>query len=129
MNKPLDPAGTAVAHRHAPAVPLVEIAYDADATRAGGPDSEIYAADARDGVDVGAQFVVGVVVAAFAHEVEVELAEKKREGVGIVLIVSSGRELVLKAIAGWSGAFLLSFGQGGFKKTFGAELRSFDDGL
>jgi hypothetical protein len=66
-------------------------------------------------------------VAAFAHEVEVELAEQEGEGVGVELFVSgAGGELVLKAIAcGW-GTILLSFGERCFKETFGTELGCFD---
>src|ERR1700730_211296 len=122
--------GPSSAHRVNPAVPLIEIAYDANAASAWRPDSEIDTTHAFNGVDVRAELVVGVVVAAFAHEVEVELAQKKRKSVGIVLFVcGAGGESVLKAIAGRGRAILLSFRKACFKKAFWTELCCFDQCL
>jgi len=65
-------------------VPTVEITYDTDALGAGGPDGKVNAADAFEGDDVGTEFFVSVVVAAFAHEVEIEFGEHGRKSVGVV---------------------------------------------
>ena len=64
-----DAGAAAGAHRMDAAVPMVEVADHADALRVGSPDGEVDAADARERDDVRTELVVGVVVAAFAHEV------------------------------------------------------------
>ena len=68
-------------------------------------------------------------MAAFAHEVEIELAEEEGKGVGVVLLVGgAGGEFVLDAVGGWQRALLHGFGEGGFKETFRAELGGVDCG-
>src|SRR5258705_8382874 len=101
---------------------MIEIANDADAAAAGRPDREIDAANAFESLNVCAELIVGVVVAAFAHQVKIELAEEERERVSIELLEGcAGGEAILNAIGGGSGAILLSFGKGGFREAGGAE--------
>ncbi len=53
---------------------MIEIANYADAAAAGRPDSEIDAADSLESLNVCAELIVSVVVAAFAHQVKIEFA-------------------------------------------------------
>src|SRR6267154_1959999 len=66
--------GAASAHRIYSAVPMIEIANYADPAAAGRPDREIDAAHAFESLNVRAELVVGVIVAAFTHQVQIELA-------------------------------------------------------
>src|SRR6267142_1329562 len=120
--------GAASAHRIYTAVPMIEIADDADAAAAGRPDREIDAAHAFESLNVCAELIVGVVVAALAHQVQIELAEEEWEGVSVELLEGCARgKAILNAIGGWRGAILLSFGERGFKEAVGPELGCFDD--
>src|SRR5712675_1564841 len=120
--------GATSAHRIYTAVPMIEIANYADAAAAGRPDREIDAANPFESLNVCAELIVGVVVAAFTHEVQIELAEEERERVSIELLEGcAGGEAILNAIGGGCGAILLSFGEGGLKEAVGAELCCFDD--
>src|SRR5260370_6373485 len=65
------------------AIPVVEIANDADPFGAGSPDGEMHAADTFERFEMRAKLFVRVVVAAFAHEMKIKLAEKVGEGVGV----------------------------------------------
>src|SRR5712671_7224715 len=99
---------------------MIEIANYADAAAAGRPDREIDAADSFESLNVCAELIVGVVVAAFAHEVQIELAEKERERVSIELLEGcAGGKAILNAISGGCGAICLSFGESGFKEAIG----------
>ena len=51
------------------AVPTIEVAHDADALGAGGPNGEVNATDAFESEHMSAEFFVSVVVPAFAHEI------------------------------------------------------------
>src|SRR5712672_4242235 len=107
---------------------MIEIANDADAAAAGRPDSEIDAADSFESLNVCAELIVSVVVAAFTHQVQIEFAEEEWEGVSIELLEGrAGGEAILNAIGGGCGAILLSFGKRGFKEAVGTELGCFDD--
>src|SRR5882762_2824469 len=107
---------------------MIEIADDADAAAAGRPDREIDAAHAFESLNVCAELIVGVVVAALAHQVQIEFAEEEREGVSVGLLEGgAGGKAILNAIGGWRGAILLSFGERGFKAAVGTELGCFDD--
>src|SRR5882757_5515058 len=120
--------GAASAHRIYTAVPMIEIADDAHAAAAGCPDSEIDAANTFESLNVCAELIVGVVVAAFTHEVQIEFAEEERERVSIELLEGrTGGKAILNAIGGGCGAILLSFGERGFKEAVGTELGRFDD--
>src|SRR5216684_854217 len=79
-----DAGGAARAHGMDAAVPTIEVADDADAARAGRPDGKVDAANAFEGDEMRAEFLVGVVVATFAHEIQVELGEDARKSVGVV---------------------------------------------
>jgi hypothetical protein len=65
------------------AVPAIHNADDADAFCGGGPDGEVGSGNSSDGVEMRAEFFVGVEMAAFAEKVEIEIGEEKREGVRI----------------------------------------------
>lgn len=78
--------GTARTHGMNAAVPAVEIADHAHARCAGGPDGEVDAADSIDGFQMSAEFVVRVVVPAFAHEMKIELGQQERKSIGIVAL-------------------------------------------
>ena len=66
------------------AVPAIEIPHNADAQRVRSPDREMHASNALERLYVSAQLFVSVVVAAFAHEIEVKFREKKWKGVRVV---------------------------------------------
>src|SRR5690242_11164379 len=78
-----DAGGSPGAHGMNAAVPMIEIPDDADASCAGGPDREVNAPNAFERYDMGAEFLVSVIVAAFAHEVEVEFAEYNGKSIRI----------------------------------------------
>ncbi len=65
------------------AVPLIEIADDADALRVGRPDAELHAGDAVDFADVRAELVERAVMRAFGEKMQIEIAEEGREVVGV----------------------------------------------
>src|SRR2546423_14064263 len=65
------------------AVPAIEVAHNTDAPRAGGPDGEVNAADAFECDQVGAEFLVSIVMAALAHQIQIELAEHHGKSIGI----------------------------------------------
>src|SRR5258708_4460859 len=107
---------------------MIEIADNAYAATAGRPDSEIDAAHAFESLNVCAELIVGVVVATFTHQVQIELAEEEWKGVSIELLQGcAGGEAILNAIGGGCGAILLSLGKRGFKEAVGTELCCFDD--
>jgi hypothetical protein len=72
------------AHRVEASVPGVEVADDGDRSGGRGPDGERRARDPTDLLGVGAEPLVEALVAALLGEVEVELAERRREGVRVV---------------------------------------------
>src|SRR5258707_1527771 len=65
------------------AVPMIHVTDDADAASGRRPDGEIGAGDARDGVKMCAEFFVGVVVAAFVHQMKIEVGEEVGKGVRV----------------------------------------------
>ena len=86
------------AHRVVPAIPAVEVADDADPPRGGGPDGETDAGTSVHAPQMGAELVIYVQVGALAEQVEVEVAQQRREGVrigGPVEEVASAGELEL----------------------------------
>src|SRR5271169_5087830 len=100
------------------AVPVVEAADDADAPGAGSPHSKVDTADAFESAEVRAELFVSVIVAAFAHEVDVELGEEIGEGVGIVafeFLAGAGAEV--NAIAGWVRRRVADTGKDGFEEA------------
>ncbi len=123
-----DTRRTPRAHGMDATVPAIEIANDAHAPGAGSPNSEVNATEAFEGNEMSAEFFVGVVMAAFAHEVQIELAENVRKSVGIVNL--KGRPIVCSSLdfvtaRGRSGG---SVGRpSGFEETLGVELHGVDD--
>src|SRR5205814_8389810 len=71
------------AHGMDTAVPVIHITNDADATSGRRPDGEMRAGDTGDSAKMRAEFLVSVKVAAFADEMEIEIGEERRKGVGI----------------------------------------------
>ena len=68
----------------AAAVPVVEAADHRDALRVRCPDGEARAGDAVHGHDMRAHLGREIVVAAVGEEIEIELADQRREGIGIL---------------------------------------------
>jgi len=123
-----DTGGAARAHRMDAAVPLIHVANDADALCGRGPDGEVRSGDANNRMEMRAEFLVGVKVAAFANEVEVKVGEEKGEGVGIENF--EGFAMVgaaLDFVAAWFGRGGLVRGPSGFEEAFGAEFCSVGD--
>lgn len=121
-----DAGRAAIAHGMDAAVPAIEVADDADATSAGRPDGEVHAGDTIDGFDVGAELFVGVVVTAFAHEVEVEFSEEKREGVGVEIFGDFAvTRAEANAIAGRGRGEFTGAGENSFEKTFRTQFAHF----
>jgi len=110
------------------AIPTIEVSHDADAFCAGGPDGELNTADAFKGDHVGAEFFVGVVMAALTHEVEIKFAEYDGKGIRIedfewITGVCASLNLVT-ARGGRSG---LVGRPAGFEEAFGAKLHGVGD--
>lgn len=104
-------------------VPAVHVANDADALCGGSPDGEVRAGDACDSMEMRAKFFVGGEVAAFADEVEIEVSEKKREGVGIENLERLiGVTPALNFVATGFGSGGLIGWPDGFEQAFGAEF-------
>src|SRR6476646_7099722 len=104
-------------------VPAVEIADDADSFCRRRPDSEIDSGNAVDGLEVRAELFVGIVVAAFGHEVQVEIAELIREGRRVVDFERNAFVCAaLNFIAAGFGRGVLARRPRRFEKTFGAQL-------
>ena len=74
-----EPAGMAPPHRHAPAVPAVEIADQADPPRVRRPDRERDALDALMHDRVRAELLIAGEVVALDQQMQVEFAEHRRE--------------------------------------------------
>src|SRR5713226_1047457 len=83
-----DAGPLAQAHRVAPAVPVVEIADHADAPRIGRPY--------REGE---AQHGVAFMMRAFGEEMDVEVAEHRREGIDVVELDGAERALGAQTVA------------------------------
>jgi hypothetical protein len=110
------------------AVPAIEVADNTDALRAGSPDGEVNALNAFQGDKVRAKFLVRVVMAALAHEIEVKLGEDARESIRVVdferfAVVVTATDLVGRG--GWGAGFARR--QDGLKKTFVTQFRGFDN--
>src|SRR5260370_22948869 len=73
-----------LAHRHAAAVPGVEIADQADPLRVGRPDRKGNALDAIVHDDMRAELLVAGEMVAFDEQVDIEIAEHRR-GTGDVV--------------------------------------------
>lgn len=118
-----DSGRAARAHGMDAAVPIIENTDEADAARGRRPDGEVNAGNSGDGAKMRAEFFVSVVVAALAHEMEIEFADEVRKGVGVVKferIAAMGA--ALNFVAARLGRRGLIGRPGGFEKAFGAEF-------
>ena len=79
-----EPAGKSVAHRHAPAVPLVEIADHADPAGVGRPYRKGDALDPVVHDRMGAELLVAGEMVTLDKEMQVEFAEHGGEPVDVV---------------------------------------------
>ena len=93
-----DPARAERAHRVQPRVPVVEVADHGDRLRGGSPNRERGAVDALELAHVRAEAAVDLLVAALAREVQVELADRRREAVGILDPVAAALVLDLELV-------------------------------
>jgi hypothetical protein len=71
-------------HRMTPAVPVIEISDNAHAPRARRPHREGDAGHAVEDGRVRAELLVGVVVCALGQKMPIEIAQQRRETVGVV---------------------------------------------
>ena len=71
-------------HGMAAAVPVIEIADHADAAGIGRPHGEVHARDPVDGAAMGAQLLEGAQMGALYQQVDVQLAQHRREAVGVL---------------------------------------------
>src|ERR1700730_9860167 len=79
-----DTRGAPRPHHVYAAVPMIEIADHTDAFGAGSPHRKIYAANLLDGLHMSAKLFIRVVMAAFAHEIQVKFAEKIWERIRVI---------------------------------------------
>ena len=70
-------------HRMDALIPTVEITDDADSPRIGRPDREGDARDTLHRAQMCAEPLIEIEVAAFANQVEIEVAEERGQRVGI----------------------------------------------
>src|SRR5215831_6854620 len=101
------------------AVPPIEVTDDTDAFRAGGPNGEVDALNAFKSDEVRPEFLVGVVMAALAHEIEVKLREDAGESIGVVNLERlTVVGMAMDFVTGGREAVGLLQRQDCFKKTF-----------
>ena len=82
----------------------------------------MHAANSFERSEVGAHFFVHVVVAAFAHEVKIELAEEIGESVSVASFDGFAvTGAIANAVRAGSGCAMERIGQRGFKKSFRAQ--------
>src|SRR5512135_629868 len=74
-------------HRHAPPVPPVEVADDADPTRVGRPHGKRHALDPVVDDRVRTELAIAGEMVAFDQEMDVELPEHRREPIDILELV------------------------------------------
>ena len=74
-----DSRGAAIAHGMPAAVPVIEIADDADSLRIRCPDGEVHAAKALVRSNMGTEPLIIAVVRPFAEQVQVEIGEDRPE--------------------------------------------------
>src|SRR5258708_16779942 len=107
---------------------MIYVADDADPASGRGPDGEIGAGNAGDGVEMCAKFFVGVVVAAFVHQMKIEVGEQVGKGVRVkdferFAVVGASLNFVA---AGLRGGGLIG-GPAGFEEAFRAEFYGVGD--
>ncbi len=94
-----DAAFDALSHRVAASVPAIESADHRDPLRIRRPDQEGRALDALEGHRMGAELLVEAEVAALGHQIDVELAQDRREPVGVLDLDRVRAGLQAQAIA------------------------------
>src|SRR5882724_1879641 len=123
-----DSRGAAGAHGMDTAVPAVEVADNADTFCAGSPYRKMNAANAFESDDMGTEFFISVVVAAFTHQVKIKLAQNNWEGIRIEYFKGIARvHTSLNLVTAWGGWSGLVRRPGGFKESFGAKFRGIGD--
>ncbi len=78
------PVARVQAHRVAAAVPVVEVADDADARGVRGPDRETRTADALYRAQLRAQLGIDLLVRAFAEQVKIQVAQRSRKAIRVL---------------------------------------------
>src|SRR5215475_8580459 len=103
------------------AVPSVEIGDDTDTLCGGGPDGKVHTGDSIHRFDVGAEFFVRIVVAAFGHQVQIEIAELigKR-----IWVVDLERDAFMRAPLNFVAAGLWSGSLAGWPSRFEEAFRT-----
>src|SRR5436190_3943546 len=70
-------------HQVETAIPIVEVADDADALGVGGPDGEAGAGHAINSAQLGAQLIIDAELLALAEQIQIRFADGGQEGIGI----------------------------------------------
>src|SRR5215472_2797761 len=110
------------------AIPVIEIALNADAARAGRPNGKVGAANAFRCDQVRPEFLVRIVVAALAHEVKVEFSEYARKSIGIVKFKGFAVACAdLNFVTRGRRRSSLVLWQNGFEKAFRTQFHGFDN--
>src|SRR5260370_33502035 len=105
------------------AIPTVEIANNADSLCAGSPNGEVNAANAFEGDHMSAKFFVSVVVAAFAHEIQIKIAGYDGESIGIEDFEGIARVgSSLNLVTAWGGRSGVGRGPGCLEEALRAEV-------
>ena len=116
-----DARRAAGAHGADASIPAIEVANQTDAARARSPNGEVCSAHAFERSQMRAEFFVGVVVATFAHQMQIELAEQIGKGVGVKGFDGFAvARAIANAIRGRRWQPLLRIGKRDFKKAFRA---------
>jgi hypothetical protein len=76
------------------AIPAVEVADHAHGIGIGGPDGEVDTGDASDRMQLRAELLVALPVAAFAEQVEVIVGQHRGERIGVVEFANTLRAIV-----------------------------------
>src|SRR5260370_28988269 len=106
------------------AIPTIEIANNAESLCAGSPNGEVNAAHAFEGDHMSAKFLVSVVVAAFAHEIQIKLAEYDGKSIGIEDFEGIARVgSSLNLVTAWGGRSGVGRGPGGVEEALWAKVR------
>jgi hypothetical protein len=102
---------------------LIHVADDADAACGGRPYCEVCSSDSSHRLKMRAEFFVGVEMAAFADEVEIEVGEEERESIGIEDFKRlAGMSAALNFVAAGFRRGGLIGGPDGFEEALGAEF-------
>src|SRR5258707_511102 len=110
------------------AIPAIEVAHYADALGTGSPDGKMNAANAFQRDHMSAEFFVSVVMAAFAHEIQIKLAAYDGKSIGIENFEGIARVgSSLNLVTAWGGRSGLGRGPGGLEEALGAKFHGVGD--